>query len=203
MSSLADRIKDRMKAMGLNNAQLAAACGVKPPTSFNWASGKTQSIKGEPLLRAAKALGVTPDWLATGLGPMTEEKHWPGGFYETESPTIGIGATFHDDEVQIMQMTECNPELRQKWLYEARAFHSRRGTMTSPSVIEQGLAFTARMAAPVSYLPERKTDPLNEELLHLFSQLDDASKREYLAHLRGFVAGRRPHPNGDAPAVAG
>lgn len=54
--------------MGLNNAQLASACKVKPPTSFNWASGKTKSIKGVPLLLAAKALGVTPEWLSSGLG---------------------------------------------------------------------------------------------------------------------------------------
>lgn len=68
MSTLSERVKERMQAMGLNNAQLAAACKVKPPTSFNWASGKTKAIKGEPLLKAAKALGVTPDWLATGKG---------------------------------------------------------------------------------------------------------------------------------------
>lgn len=70
MSTLQSRIKDRMKAVGINNAQLAAACKVKPPTSFNWASGKTKNIKGEPLLLAAKALGVTPEWLSTGKGPM-------------------------------------------------------------------------------------------------------------------------------------
>lgn len=67
-TTLQDRIKERMKATGLNNAQLAAACKVKQPTSFNWASGKTKNIKGTPLLLAAKALGVTPEWLATGVG---------------------------------------------------------------------------------------------------------------------------------------
>ena len=68
-SSLSDRIKDRMAATGLTNAQLASAAGVKQPTSFNWGSGKTKNIKGEPLLLAAKALGVTPEWLSTGKGP--------------------------------------------------------------------------------------------------------------------------------------
>jgi transcriptional regulator with XRE-family HTH domain len=68
--TLQSRIKERMKALGITNAQLAAACKVKPPTSFNWGSGKTKSIKGEPLLLAAKTLGVTPEWLATGKGPM-------------------------------------------------------------------------------------------------------------------------------------
>jgi transcriptional regulator with XRE-family HTH domain len=67
-TTLQERIQQRMEAMKLTNAQLAAACKVKPPTSFNWGSGKTKNIKGAPLLLAAKALGVTPEWLATGLG---------------------------------------------------------------------------------------------------------------------------------------
>ena len=130
-----------MKAMGINNAQLAAACNVKPPTSFNWASGKTKNIKGEPLLLAAKALGVTPEWLATGHGPMFE---------------IAGGASTH--------------------------------IAAEPSV---------------TYLPEKKNDPLTQELLELFAMLDAHSKREWLANLKGFVAGRRPHSHGATPAVAG
>ncbi|APW38988.1 hypothetical protein RD110_18720 [Rhodoferax koreense] len=68
MTTLQDRINERMGVMKLTNAQLAKAAGVKPPTSFNWANGRTKNIKGEPLLRAAKALGVTPEWLASGKG---------------------------------------------------------------------------------------------------------------------------------------
>lgn len=62
-----------MNVLSLKNAALARAAGVKPPTSYNWAHGKTKSIKGEPLLRAAKALGVKPEWLATGKGPMSDD----------------------------------------------------------------------------------------------------------------------------------
>lgn len=58
-----------MQATGLKNATLAKLCGVKPPTSYNWASGKTKNIKGAPLLKASAALGVTPEWLANGKGP--------------------------------------------------------------------------------------------------------------------------------------
>jgi len=68
MNTLAERVKERMKVMGLTNAQLALACKVSQPTTFNWASGKTKNIKGAPLLLAAKALGVTPEWLSTGKG---------------------------------------------------------------------------------------------------------------------------------------
>lgn len=81
------RVKERMTAMGLNNAQLAAACKVKPPTSFNWASGKTKNIKGEPLLLAAKTLGVTPEWLATGTG-----QKFPKGSYEADNPKVTVNA---------------------------------------------------------------------------------------------------------------
>jgi transcriptional regulator with XRE-family HTH domain len=67
-TTLQERIRERMKELRMTNAQLAAACKVKPPTSFGWASGKTKQIKAEPLLLAARALGVTPEWLSTGMG---------------------------------------------------------------------------------------------------------------------------------------
>lgn len=54
----------------------------------------------------------------------------------------------------------------------------------------------------VEYLPQRE-DALKAELLQLFSQLDEQSKREWIANLRGFVSGRRPHSHGATPAVAG
>jgi transcriptional regulator with XRE-family HTH domain len=68
MGTLADRIKERMQATGLSNAQLAKAAGVRQPTAHNWGTGKTKAIKGEPLLAAAAVLEVTPNWLATGKG---------------------------------------------------------------------------------------------------------------------------------------
>lgn len=83
-TTLAGRIKDRMSALELTNAQLAAACRVAQPTSFNWASGKTQNIKGEPLLLAAEALGVTPSWLATGKGNQYPEQKFP--IHRVEEP---------------------------------------------------------------------------------------------------------------------
>ncbi len=137
-NTLSARIKDCMAAVGVNNEQLAAACKVKAPTSFNWASGKTKKIKAEPLLLAAKLFGVTPDWLATGQGPKFIE-----------------------------------------------------GTQTL-SIREK----------TVEYLPQPKPDKLTTELIYLFGQLDRAGKQEYLVYLRGFVAGRSPHKDGQALSVA-
>lgn len=95
--------------------------------------------------------------------------------------------------------------VRPKWLAEGvgpmRIDDTEQNFCYDPALSNASLI--ASESLPVSYLPERKTDPLTAELMYLFSQLDDVSKREYLAHLRGFVAGRHPHPNGGAPAVAG
>lgn len=138
-NTLSARVKECMKAAGVNNEQLAAACKVKAPTSFHWASGKTKKIKAEPLLLAARLFGVTPDWLATGKGP--------------------------------------------KFIEGTQAPSARETT--------------------VQYLPESKPDKLTEELIYLFGQLDSDGKQEYLIYLRGFVAGRRPHKDGPASAMAG
>mgnify|MGYP001437827286 CR=1 FL=1 len=55
----------------------------------------------------------------------------------------------------------------------------------------------------VEYLPKPKVDKLTQRLLTLFNQLDREGKRELLDRIEFFVAGRRPHPNGNAPALAG
>lgn len=54
----------------------------------------------------------------------------------------------------------------------------------------------------VAYLDKTTKDREQQELLELFSQLDPQGKIEALAELRGFVRGRRPLNDGDAPAMA-
>lgn len=71
MSSLADRVTDRLKALGMTPAELARASKVKPPSVSAWMSGDTKTIKGENLLRAASALQCSPHWLASGRGAKT------------------------------------------------------------------------------------------------------------------------------------
>lgn len=96
-TTLADRIKERMEATGITNAELSRACKVKQPTSFNWASGKTKQIKGTPLLLAAKALGVTPEWLATGTGRKFPATSPPGQIPANESVAGYIQPTDLDE----------------------------------------------------------------------------------------------------------
>jgi len=49
---------------------LADYCGVTPPSVNDWFSGKTKSLKGNSLIRAAEYLNVREQWLADGTGPM-------------------------------------------------------------------------------------------------------------------------------------
>ncbi len=70
MTVLAVRLKAAMVKTGMTQAQLARACGVKPPSVSGWLNGKAKYLKGQNLLAAAKALNVSQDWLATGEGAM-------------------------------------------------------------------------------------------------------------------------------------
>ena len=67
---LSKRLQIAMREAGVSQAELARACGVKPPSVNGWLSGKSKFLRGENLLAAAKALNVSQAWLATGNGPM-------------------------------------------------------------------------------------------------------------------------------------
>lgn len=54
----------------------------------------------------------------------------------------------------------------------------------------------------VQYLPDAAPDDKKTELLELFDRLDADGKKEWLADLRGFVRGRRPHSDGHFATVA-
>jgi phage repressor protein C with HTH and peptisase S24 domain len=68
VNNLADRIRWAMNRSDLSQAELARRVGLKQPSIHGWLSGKARFLKGENLLSAASALGVDPDWLATGAG---------------------------------------------------------------------------------------------------------------------------------------
>lgn len=66
-TTLGERVKQALA--GRSQAALARACGVKPPSVNDWVTGKTKTIEGAHLLNAASFLGVSPKWLAEGIGP--------------------------------------------------------------------------------------------------------------------------------------
>jgi transcriptional regulator with XRE-family HTH domain len=68
---LATRMQRAISTQALaTKTGLAKACGVKLPSVTSWFNGKTNNLRGEHLYAAAHYLGVNPEWLATGRGPM-------------------------------------------------------------------------------------------------------------------------------------
>lgn len=82
-----------------------------------------------------------------------------------------------------------------KWLATGVGLKFASGPVTDHRVSDNG--------PEVTYLERRRPDKQTDELLTLFGQLDAAGKRELLHFVRGFVAGRRPHGDGTASAIAG
>lgn len=71
MMPWAERIQELLRERGLTQAQLAAACGIKPPSVSQWFSDggkRTVMIGGENLVAASKFLNTTPEWVITGRG---------------------------------------------------------------------------------------------------------------------------------------
>lgn len=69
--TLDKRLKDALEGSGISKSDLARAVGISTASIANWFNGRTKSIKGENLTRAAKALNVNEAWLA-GQSPVKE-----------------------------------------------------------------------------------------------------------------------------------
>jgi antitoxin HigA-1 len=70
MNSLQERLSRAFDPSKHTKKGLSVAAKVSAPSVTDWFNGKTKELKGEPLVRAARYLGVDPLWLATGQGPM-------------------------------------------------------------------------------------------------------------------------------------
>lgn len=85
MNTLKDRLEHIMAGPPkIKPAALARACKVKPPSVSDWLSGRTKQIEGQNLLRAADFLGVSPQWLASGGGPIRIKDANPSRYYIRE-----------------------------------------------------------------------------------------------------------------------
>jgi transcriptional regulator with XRE-family HTH domain len=93
MSTLADRLREAMREAGMSQTDLAGRCGVKQPSVAGWLNEKAKFIRGANLLAAAKALGVSHDWLATGKGPkklgVSSTAEWPFPFPPEDWDDLG------------------------------------------------------------------------------------------------------------------
>lgn len=99
MNSLADRLHEALKHAGISRADLARACGVRPPSVSDWFSGKTKNLSGLNLLNASKALGVRQEWLGSGKGQMidTNKQGYEIGQIEPWSSSTPLDA----DDVEV------------------------------------------------------------------------------------------------------
>jgi phage repressor protein C with HTH and peptisase S24 domain len=70
MKTLAERLRAALDESGMNQSELARRIGLTRGAVSLWLSGSTTSLAGDNLLSAAKMLGVSPNWLATGRGRM-------------------------------------------------------------------------------------------------------------------------------------
>lgn len=71
MKSLKERLElARIGPPKRTKKSIADAVGISTPSVNDWFSGKTKTIEASNLIKAVRFLNVTPDWLATGRGPM-------------------------------------------------------------------------------------------------------------------------------------
>lgn len=78
MPTLAERISKRMEHLKLSAQVAAKGAGTTRQSVYLWLRGDTKALKGATLLRLARTLQCSPDWLATGKGDLDGQGQ-PGG----------------------------------------------------------------------------------------------------------------------------
>lgn len=87
MSDISDRIEIRMQDMKLKHKDLVAGSGASKGTVSAWLNG-TNAPTGDRLIRLAKTLKTTPEWLLTGEGLGTVDEQIQGFLEKTASPVL-------------------------------------------------------------------------------------------------------------------
>lgn len=104
MSTLQTRLKIAMEGPPkIRAVDLAKSCGVSAPAVSEWLSGATKKLAGDNLMRAARYLDVSPDWLASGKGPMRPQRKSQAGNSEISS-LYG----FNRNAVPIVKISQIN-----------------------------------------------------------------------------------------------
>lgn len=100
---ISDRIKERMRALGLKGVDITKATGVSSGGVSQWVNGVTKP-NGEKLIALCKVLRCQPDWLLFGKNDNPEQEQnaeW-GGAIEP----WGNGTALGEDEVELPFFTE-------------------------------------------------------------------------------------------------
>lgn len=139
--TLSERIRKAMANAGISQVELARRVGIAPPSVHGWLTGKAKFLRGENLLRAAKALNVSEEWLATGKGSPTPNP---------EPDT----ASFQAKRVEIADPE--NPELIQIQKVKLKLSAGIMGFSVEPDRRESGTATVPRRWVEKNdYIPER------------------------------------------------
>lgn len=80
MEGFGERIRSLAASQRLGRgwqAELAARCGVKPPSVSGWLTGDSKKMDASHLFAAADFFRVNPRWLAFGIGPKEGGSDWP------------------------------------------------------------------------------------------------------------------------------
>ena len=96
---ISDRIRSRMKELGLKSVDVTKAMGISSGGVSQWLHGLTKP-SGQNLLNLAKLLKTSPDWLLSGTqenpreGNVSHEGLGEADFYENKTP-------LHKDDVEV------------------------------------------------------------------------------------------------------
>ena len=80
MGEFGDRIKELRLARGLTQEELGELTGLQKSAIAKYENGKTENMKRAVIMKMAKALGVSPAYLAFG-----EEAETEGYYYDRET----------------------------------------------------------------------------------------------------------------------
>jgi transcriptional regulator with XRE-family HTH domain len=62
------RLTQARTAKGIGKSAFAKLVGVSAPTITQWENGDTKKIEGSNLVTVCRVLGITPEWLLSGIG---------------------------------------------------------------------------------------------------------------------------------------
>lgn len=66
--SLAERLREARETAGISKALLARLVGVSTAATTQWEQGRAASLRGDNLVKVARALNVREEWLQHGIG---------------------------------------------------------------------------------------------------------------------------------------
>lgn len=96
-----------MDEAGIETADLVRRCGMTRTTVKYWLDGTTKHLRPEHLFPVARALGINPEWLGTGEGPMRP----PAGVAEERSAYV-VQSLGRDERTLLARYAQLTPEQR-------------------------------------------------------------------------------------------